>query len=179
MRIPTIHLNGTPQKKLFEDACEAMGKIRTAIDALHAMRPHGRDYYPQSDDALTDALHEHESRVRRLRVVLAELEQIAEGITDQAWSAPPPPLPTVTLGIPYAMWVEDNYGRLRVKICPVCQEHITERIEHDGKCPRYTTHFEEKHPAHAGVVTSQPEAPSSEISAAVEDRFNALMNPKA
>lgn len=82
MMFPTIHLNGSSPKDLFENACEALGALRKAISAVEATGPNGRDYYPQGDGAIKTAVCEHASRIERLRSVIAELEELAEHITD-------------------------------------------------------------------------------------------------
>lgn len=82
MMFPTIHLNGSSPKELFENACEALGALRKAIAAVEGTSPNGRDYYPQGDGAIKTAVCEHASRIERLYSVLAELEDFAEHITD-------------------------------------------------------------------------------------------------
>jgi hypothetical protein len=80
--LPTIHINGSSPKDLFENACEALGALRKAIQAVEETSPNGRDYYPQGDGAIKTAVCEHASRIERLRSVIAELEELAEHITD-------------------------------------------------------------------------------------------------
>lgn len=80
--LPTIHLNGTSREALYESACDALGALRTAIKAVEATAPNGRDYYPQGDRAILRANYEHAERVRRLREIVTELETIAEHIAD-------------------------------------------------------------------------------------------------
>ena len=36
MMFPTIHINGSSPKDLFENACEALGALRNAISAVEA-----------------------------------------------------------------------------------------------------------------------------------------------
>lgn len=82
MKFPTIHLNGTSSSELLETACDALGVLRAAIEAVNATSPNRRDYYPQGDSAYTDAAREHAGRIAKLWSVLAELEQLAEHIVD-------------------------------------------------------------------------------------------------
>ena len=81
--IPTVHMNGTAYKDLFEPARAAMDAIRAADKALIEMTPNGRDYYPQGDSAFTNARQQHEQRRQALRNMLSELEDLAIGIQDQ------------------------------------------------------------------------------------------------
>ena len=79
MTFPTIHLNGSSSSELLETACDALGVLGAAIEAVNATSPHGRDY-PQGDSA--DAAREHANRIAKLWSVFAELEQLAEHIAD-------------------------------------------------------------------------------------------------
>ncbi len=83
MRLPSIHLNGSSPDVLYEQVCEAMGAIRTAILKLDKTSPNGRDYYPQGMHVLAEAIVEHDERVKRLLSVQRELETLAEYIADQ------------------------------------------------------------------------------------------------
>lgn len=79
---PTIHLNGTGREALLTQCCDAASAIGQAIDAACQAAPNGRDYYPQGDAAFKAARSEHEDRVARLRVVMAEYEALAESISE-------------------------------------------------------------------------------------------------
>ena len=76
MRVPTIHLNGTSQESLMEALEQASGKVQEAIDALSEVAPNGRDYYPQGESAINEAVDEHRSRVKRMQAVFDELIEI-------------------------------------------------------------------------------------------------------
>jgi len=76
--LPTIHLNGTSLAALAEANDKAHYALLTAIAALAEAAPNGRDYYPQSPDALYKAQDEHYERITRLQSVAKELEQIGE-----------------------------------------------------------------------------------------------------
>lgn len=76
--LPTIHLNGTSLATLAEANDKAHTAILEAIAKLAEAAPNGRDYYPQSPDAIYKARDEHYSRIDRLKSVLKELEQIGE-----------------------------------------------------------------------------------------------------
>lgn len=47
---------------------------------LGECHPHGRDYYPQGEGALANAVVEHDSRMRRLQDVSAELDELYAAI---------------------------------------------------------------------------------------------------
>lgn len=80
MMIPTIHINGTSKEALSEALCEAYAALEQAGRKLAATYPNGRDYYPQGPDAISAAMREHETRMRKLREIIKEIEQIAEAI---------------------------------------------------------------------------------------------------
>ena len=80
---PTIHLNGTSAKELFEGYLAAYRAIGAAIDAVQKACPNGRDYYPQGNEAIQQALAEHRARLEKLIEVRREIETIAQIIQDQ------------------------------------------------------------------------------------------------
>lgn len=66
MKFPTIHLNGTGGEALMSDLIETNNALRAAIAALEKMAPNGRDYYPQGNDAISEASKEHRARIDAL-----------------------------------------------------------------------------------------------------------------
>ena len=76
MIVPTIHMNGTPKDSLCGALEKATEKIRDAIAAVCATSPHGRDYYPQGDDAIRVAQDDHYDRLKKLTSVLDDLTDI-------------------------------------------------------------------------------------------------------
>jgi hypothetical protein len=82
MITPTIHLNGTSQDALLEQVTAAATAVFRACVALNQASPHGRDYYPQGENAFTQARAEHADRMARLTDVYRELEVIAQAIAD-------------------------------------------------------------------------------------------------
>ena len=82
MMTPTIHLNGTSKRELLEQQLTAMNAVSAARAALAAAAPNGRDYYPQGNEAIQHALDEHATRLGYLETVFAELEAIAQHISD-------------------------------------------------------------------------------------------------
>ena len=80
MTVPMIHLNGTSREALLDQVCAAEAAGRAFLDALANMTPNGRDYYVKGDDALRQALHEHDARVVKIKSVMTELQELAEAI---------------------------------------------------------------------------------------------------
>ena len=84
MQLPTVNLNGTSGKELFETNLNVVDTLRNAINALARACPNGRDYQTMGPDAHRKAVAEHEQRQERLLYVLAEMETITEHLADFA-----------------------------------------------------------------------------------------------
>lgn len=86
LAIPTVHLNGTSKEALLDQVYEAVEALHAAGRKLAAAAPNARDYYVQPNEAqpFTRAQTEHYARMTKLKEVIAELEQIGEGIVDQS-----------------------------------------------------------------------------------------------
>lgn len=82
MVTPTVHLNGTSGVDLLRQVHEAAEALRAAMETLSAAAPNGRDYYPQGEQAYSQASKEHEDRMARLRAVYDELGAIYEATAD-------------------------------------------------------------------------------------------------
>jgi S-adenosylmethionine hydrolase len=54
--LPTIHLNGTPKTTLLHDYYQIAISIEKLTEKISASTFHGRDYYPQDEDPIKDAL---------------------------------------------------------------------------------------------------------------------------
>jgi hypothetical protein len=80
--IPTIHRNGTDGNDLLEQNSDARHAIRLAIKALQNACPNGRDYYPQGDGVIYQAIEQHTKRLKALEAVHNELGEIAGEIAD-------------------------------------------------------------------------------------------------
>lgn len=83
MKKPSIHLNGTSGERLamyYEQAAEAVFR---AQEALMLACPNGRDYYPQGEDAYSDAHAEHNARQKKLLEVYDELEALASHVRNE------------------------------------------------------------------------------------------------
>lgn len=80
---PIIHLNGSSAESLLEDNAQAHHAVRKAIEALAAVAPNARDYYPKGDDAYRSARREHEERMLALLSVQNALVEINDSICEQ------------------------------------------------------------------------------------------------
>lgn len=80
MMLPTIHSNGTSAEALLDDQREILNCLTKADVALCRFGPNGRDYYPQGDGALEEAVKEHEARIQKVRSVIDEIQKIAEHV---------------------------------------------------------------------------------------------------
>jgi len=80
---PHIHMNGTSKDYLLDRLCDASQSLNAAFEALRQTSPNGRDYYPLGPDAMRIAQEQHEDRTRRLDAIKAEIDQMAEAVSDQ------------------------------------------------------------------------------------------------
>jgi hypothetical protein len=81
MEMPQVNrLSGTHPPDLIEAYTIAMEAVQVAINCTGACWPNGRDYQGGS---IRQAMHEHAERIKHLRQVAAELETIAESISNQ------------------------------------------------------------------------------------------------
>jgi hypothetical protein len=80
--VPTVHLNGTSGKDLYEGYVKARHAIHDAFKALEDTCPNGRDYYPQGPEAVHKATEQHVKRMDSLFGVYVELGKILEAIVD-------------------------------------------------------------------------------------------------
>lgn len=80
---PTVHLNGTSRDQLEEQTTAARRAVNAAIKAFAEAYPNGRDYYPQGDGTIGQAMREHDAEAAKLRSVLAWLDARAEYLADE------------------------------------------------------------------------------------------------
>lgn len=80
---PTLHLNGSSPEHLKEELREAIGSLGRALAVMGVNGPNARDYYVKGEDAFGVARREHDERLRVIRGVLAEYEQILDSIQEQ------------------------------------------------------------------------------------------------
>ena len=71
---PTIHLNGTPKNKLLDSYYQIAIAIEKLTKTISEATFHGRDYYPQDEDPIKDALMDdnafskaYDQRLKHLR----------------------------------------------------------------------------------------------------------------
>jgi predicted dienelactone hydrolase len=80
---PLVHLNGSSATTLLEGYRAAADALESALDALYATAPNGRDYYAQAENPIKRAEKEHFDRIRRLQSILQEVQLLHENVSDQ------------------------------------------------------------------------------------------------
>jgi len=83
MQFPTVHLNGTDYKTLYNEYMNAYDRVDDALQALREVTVHGRDYYVQDGNAFEQARREHIERLEKLESVKRDLEKIIINLNDQ------------------------------------------------------------------------------------------------
>lgn len=84
MKTPTVHLNGTSRDALVAQYTNARVKLHDAIMAVQASAPNGRDYYPQSNEAIFVAQDEHTARLKALDLIYNEITALLESVLPEA-----------------------------------------------------------------------------------------------
>jgi hypothetical protein len=79
---PTIHLNGTSAKDLYEQYSQMVDALRMAEYVMESNGPNGRDYYPQGNNVIYAAIEEHNDRVKRVHDVLAEVAALLAHVAE-------------------------------------------------------------------------------------------------
>lgn len=81
LMIPSVHLNGTSKRELLEQLEHAHLAVSKAMIELTKAAPNARDYYVKADtQAFNKAMDQHCARMKSLKSVLDELEEIAEAL---------------------------------------------------------------------------------------------------
>ena len=78
MILPTIHMNGDTGASLRDEHIAAWRAVKKAIDGVQKVGPNGRNFYPQGDAAIGQAIEEHRERIGKLVDVADQLYAIAE-----------------------------------------------------------------------------------------------------
>jgi hypothetical protein len=78
--LPTVHLHGTSREELCRQLRRADAALLSAYGAVAATAPDGRDYFPQGDAAIAEAIKEHRNRLRRISDVRDEIITIWRAI---------------------------------------------------------------------------------------------------
>jgi hypothetical protein len=81
MTKPLIHLNGTHRDDLYVMYSNAVAAVREAQRSLVEASPNARDYY-LTPGAIRMAEDEHAERMRKLGVVVRELEELLAHVAD-------------------------------------------------------------------------------------------------
>jgi hypothetical protein len=79
--LPIIHSNGTSKEELVELRCECGRVLSHAMEALGAMAPNGRDYYPKPG-LIEKALDQHWKRMKMLKDLHRDISDEAIAIYD-------------------------------------------------------------------------------------------------
>lgn len=75
LTLPTVHMNGTGFKMLFEGYDQASDQLRHLTDAFGNIEFNARDYYVQGPDAYTQARDERQAIYAKLRDIKHYLEK--------------------------------------------------------------------------------------------------------
>jgi hypothetical protein len=78
MIVPTIHNNGTSREELLKQHIAVLDACHALTIALANASPHGRDYYPQGDDAYRTARDAHNADRKAVADIRARWQAIAE-----------------------------------------------------------------------------------------------------
>jgi hypothetical protein len=81
--VPFIHLNGTSAERLTDDLAMARDTLQAAYDAIKQTAPNGRDYYCHPwPNAMETATEQHLDRLRRVDLLIDELDSIINAVYD-------------------------------------------------------------------------------------------------
>jgi len=72
-QMPLVHLNGSGKDNLLQWREEAWEALDEARNALAAMFPNGRDYYPLGPEAFERAIEQHRRRQEAIQWVMDEI----------------------------------------------------------------------------------------------------------
>jgi hypothetical protein len=82
LQLPALHSNGSSKQSLLDDVLDSRDALNKASALIARFGPHMRDYYPLPDGnaAYAKAKAEHESRLTRIKSIIDELTELADGI---------------------------------------------------------------------------------------------------
>ena len=83
LALPTVHMNGTSFKMLFDGYDEAADKLSDFTDAFGNIEFNARDYYVQDADAYTKARDERSAICAKIREIKDYLDKHLEHLDDQ------------------------------------------------------------------------------------------------
>jgi len=84
MITPTVNLNGTSGKELFQLNLAVVEHLQDTINALSKAYPNARDYQTAPMGDHQKAVKEHEKRMQHLQYVYSEMQTILEAMGDYA-----------------------------------------------------------------------------------------------
>lgn len=77
LMLPRVNINGTSREELSEGFAKAQEAILTALEAVAATRPHGRDFQTCEPGDYNMAMRQHLDRLMMLNTLAEEMEQLA------------------------------------------------------------------------------------------------------
>lgn len=80
---PMVHLNGTGIAELLDVREKAYYALHAAYDAIKAIAPNGRDYYPYGPGALEEAQEANMARMKAVQSVIDDIAEEMVAIADQ------------------------------------------------------------------------------------------------
>jgi hypothetical protein len=83
LTLPTVHMNGTSFKMLFDGYDNAADKLREFTDTFGAIEFNARDYYVQNSEAYTKARDERSAICAKIREIKDYLDKHLEHLDDQ------------------------------------------------------------------------------------------------
>jgi hypothetical protein len=81
MMLPTLHQNGTSKEELSRQLSDVLVALEVALGKLVEAGPNQRDY-PQGEQAMWQALIEHNARAIKIGEVAAELQTLLDYVAD-------------------------------------------------------------------------------------------------
>ena len=81
---PTIHMNGSSVHDLSACLENAYAALRVAMEKLEECAPNGRDYYPQGNNAINQAMAEHYGRTKAILEIMRQLGELYLHVTGGA-----------------------------------------------------------------------------------------------
>lgn len=82
LALPSIHLNGTSARDLYDANTKVISALREALYLLQIAAPNARDYYLPGSDSFEVAVEQYKDRYRALVRVMDELHQITNHCAD-------------------------------------------------------------------------------------------------
>jgi hypothetical protein len=84
MITPTIHMNGDTAKTLTGQWKAVYTASNALLEALRLARPHGRNFYPQGEQAISIAQNEHQQREQAVLTIVEDIGKMMKAIRAQS-----------------------------------------------------------------------------------------------